>query len=131
MPHPQHTIDLLSGAFAICRLAPDAAIPPWATTGSFVSVTRTSDELSIICPTADVPPNILASRDWHALKLRGPFDMHLVGVMLSVAAPLAASGVSIMPVTTYDTDYFLVRHPQIELAIASLRQAGHVVHGAE
>jgi hypothetical protein len=124
-------IDVMPGTYAVCRLARSAAIPTWATIGAFVSITRTSDELSIICASAAVPHDTVASHDWRTFKLRGPFDMDLVGVMLSVAAPLAAAGVSIMPISTYDTDYVLVRDQQFTLAVASLRRAGHVVHSPE
>jgi len=124
-------IDVMPGTYAVCRLPRSAAIPTWATTGAFVSITRTNDELSVICASAVVPHDTVASHDWRTFKLRGPFDMDLVGVMLAVAAPLAAAGVSIMPISTYDTDYVLVRDQQFNVAIAALRRAGHEVHAPE
>ncbi len=123
-------LDVLVEPLAICRLAHDAPIPPWATRRPFFTVTRTADELSIICPVAQVEPGVTASRGWRALKVRGPLDFALVGVLVAIAQPLAAAGVSIMPVATHDTDYLLVREEQLARAIEALVDAGHVVHRA-
>lgn len=128
MSYPRQVIDVLSEPLAICRLDAHAAIPAWALRGPFFSVSRTSDELSIICAMSDVPDGVQASVGWNALRLRGPFDVTVVGILLSVAEPLAAAGVSIMPVATYDTDYVLVRREQLERAVTALEQAGHQVH---
>ena len=121
-------IDLLAGHFAICRLDAEAPAPEWATRGAVASITRTPDELSIVCADAHVPPGVRASRQWRALRLRGPLDVHLVGVLLSVATPLAAAGVSIMTLATFDTDYVFVRDAQLAPALAALRAAGHEIH---
>jgi hypothetical protein len=123
-------LDVLGEPLAICRLAPAAALPAWATRGPFFTVSRTTEELSIICAATDVPSGVTASVGWCALKLRGPLDMTLVGVLLPIAQPLAAAGVSIMPIATYDTDYVLVRRDQLERAVDSLTRAGHTVHRA-
>ena len=120
-------IHLLAEPLSICRLDADAAIPAWATAAPFFTVSRTMDELSIICPSARVPAGVAANGGWRALKLGGAFDFAEVGVLLRVAGPLAAAGVSIMPVATYDTDYVLVRLPQLDVAVAALRAAGHEV----
>lgn len=123
------TIDLQTGEMAICRLAHDAPIPAWATDRPFFTVTRTHDELSIICAAAQVPGGVTASRGWRLLVLRGPFSFGLVGILLAVAEPLARAGVSIMPVASHDTDHVLVQAPQLARAIAALRAAGHEVTG--
>ncbi len=123
-------IDVLSDRYAICRLPPEAPIPPWATLRPFFSVSRSVAELSIICPEAQVPRDIAASRGWIALALHGTFDLSLVGVLASVAAPLAAARVSIMAVATYDTDYVLVRDDQLAAAREALVSAGHEVRPA-
>ncbi|MDB4898364.1 MAG: hypothetical protein JWN53_172, partial [Gemmatimonadetes bacterium] len=78
-----------------------------------------------------VPAGLSASDGWRALMLRGPFDMALVGITVAVAEPLAAAGVSIMPIATHDTDYVLVRAEQLARAIDALRAAGHTVHASE
>jgi hypothetical protein len=121
------TLELLRGPLAICRFAPDAPIPAWASGGALLAIVRTKGELSVTCAEELVPPTLDASRDWRALELRGPFDHGLVGVLLEVAAPLARAKVSIMPIATYDTDYVLVRSSQLALAIATLRAAGHTI----
>jgi len=121
------TIDLLSGPLSICRFAADAPIPEWATAAPFFAVTRTADELSIICATDRVPRGVTANGEWRALKLVGPFDFAEVGILLRVAGPLAAAGVSIMPLATYDTDYVLVRAPQLAAAVAALQGDGHEI----
>ena len=127
-------VEVLPEPLSVCRLAADAALPEWATAaGSFCSVTRTADELSVICATARVPSgasaSALAAREdgWRALKLVGPFAFTEVGVLLRVAAPLAAAGISILPVATFDTDYVLVREAQLTTALAALQATGHVV----
>ncbi|MES2177115.1 MAG: ACT domain-containing protein [Gemmatimonadota bacterium] len=110
---------------AVCRLDAMAPIPAWATGNPFFSVTRTLDELSVICDEAVVPADVVANRGWVAIRVVGVIDMSVVGVMLSLAGPLAEAGVSIMPVATYDTDYVLVRNEQLHDAMAALERAGH------
>ena len=119
--------EVLDEPLAVCRLDPGATIPAWATERPFFSICRTSDELSVICASSLVPAEVTAGRGWRAIKLRGPFDLTLVGLMLSVARPLAAVGVSMMPVATYDTDYVLVPGAQLAAAIRALRGAGHTL----
>ena len=114
---------------SICRLPGDAPIPAWAMQRAFFSVTRTSDELSVVCASIQVPPGVTAHDGWRALKLIGPFDLLLVGILLGVAAPLAVAGVTIFPIATYDTDYLVVRDDQLSAAIDALRDAGHQVTG--
>ena len=126
MSAPQR-VDVLREVLAICRLPPDAPIPPWATLRPFFAVVRTHDELSIMCPAEVVPSDIHASRNWRALMVRGPFTLDAVGILASLAAPLAGAGVSIMPVATFDTDYILVKDAQLPAAIDALRAAGHRV----
>ncbi|MBV9879222.1 MAG: ACT domain-containing protein [Gemmatirosa sp.] len=127
MPTPTLTLALLAEPLALCRLASDAPAPPWAAGGPFVSVTRTAAELSIVCAAAAVPEDAVASRGWRALRVDGPLDLALVGVMASLAGPLAAADVSIFPVATYDTDWLLVPGAQVDAACAALVAAGHVV----
>jgi len=121
------TFSVLPEALAICRLEKDAAIPAWAARGEFFSVTRTTDELSVICAARNVPADICAERPWRALKVRGPFDFSQVGVLASLAAPLAKAGISIFALATYDTDYVLVAERSLDQAIQVLRAAGHEI----
>ena len=84
----------------------------------------------MICPEDRIGPEVEASRNWRAFQLQGPFDLNLVGLLVSVAAPLAQAGVSILPIGTYDTDYVLVRQTQLEAAIRALSFIGIEVQDA-
>jgi hypothetical protein len=118
---------LLPETFAIVRLAPDAAIPAWATKRPLFSVTRTEEELSILTPASEVPAGFLQQTDWRILKLRGPFELSEVGVLAAVTGPLAKAGVSIFVISTFDTDYLSVQTKQLRAAILALETAGHVI----
>jgi len=118
-------LDLLEGAYAIAQLPADAPIPDWAYTGDFVSITRTPGELSIVC--RDVPAGVKCQRGWRCLKVRGPLDFSLTGVLASIAEPLAQARVSIFAVATFDTDYILVPETGLERALSALSGAGHQV----
>jgi hypothetical protein len=118
-------LSVLPGTLAIVRLSADATLPPWSTQGTFFSVTRTSDELSVVCTARQVPPGIAAETGWRALKLAGPFALSEVGVLAALAAPLAKANVSLFVISTFDTDYLLVSENQLPAAIAALRDAGH------
>ena len=121
------SLTVLGEQLSICRLEAGEEVPAWATGGSFFSVTRTQDELSVVCPEDVVPEGISRERGWHALKLEGTFDLSMVGILASVASPLAEAGASIFAVSTFDTDYVLVREEQLDLAVGTLRASGHRV----
>jgi uncharacterized protein len=120
-------ISILPEPFAVCRLPPAAPLPAWSVTGALVSVTRTRDELSIVCRDHDAPADVTASRGWRALQVAGPLDFALTGILLSIAAPLAQRGISIFAISTYDTDYVLVPHTSLHDAVDALTAAGHRV----
>ena len=126
-PNATLRLSMLDERLAVCRLEARAEIPPWATGAPFFCVTRTPDELSIICPEERVPAGITCEPGWRAFKLEGAFDFGLVGVLSSVAAPLAESEVGILAIATYETDYVLVQGSQLDLAVAALRGRGHEV----
>jgi hypothetical protein len=121
-------LDLLPQEFSIARLPPDARIPGWAIEGSWYSLTRTGDECSVVCESVLVPEGVRQTGPWGAFKVRGPLDFGLTGILRRLADPLADSGISIFAVSTYDTDYVLVRGADVERAADSLRQVGIVVH---
>ena len=126
-PYATLRLSVLHDRLAVCRLEPSAEIPPWATGATFFCVTRTPEELSVVCPEERVPAGITCESGWRALKLEGPFGFGLTGVLASVAAPLARCEVGILAIATYDTDYVLVKEEQLGLAIAALRESGHEV----
>lgn len=120
-------LKLLAERFAVCRLPPDAPIPPRPSVCGLWSVTITDRELSVVLPEAAAPAGQPAERGWRALEVAGPLDFSLTGVMASLSAPLAAAGVSLFVVSTYDTDYVLVRDPDLARAQEALQKAGHEV----
>lgn len=113
--------------YAIVRLDPDAEVPAWATTGPVSSVTRTESELSIVCREDVVPDGSRAERGWRVLEVAGPLAFTLTGVLASLTTPLAAAGVTLFALSTFETDYLLVREHDLERASAALREAGHGV----
>jgi len=120
------TLELLRGEFAIARLNASGAIPTWAA-GEFVSITRTVDELSIVCEASRVPGGVQAESGWRALRVAGKLDFSLTGVLASIADPLASARVSIFAISTFDTDYVLLRGAQLVAGIEALQGAGHEV----
>jgi hypothetical protein len=119
---------VLPDRLAVCRLARDVAVPAWAWQGTLVSVTRTDNELSIVCDEASVPEcAATVERGWRVLRVAGTLDFALVGVLARLAAPLAEAGVSIFALSTFDTDYLLVREASLDVAVAALCAAGHDV----
>ncbi len=111
--------------YAIVRLAPDATTPAWAGKGGFTSSTRTAEELSIVCPNANLPPDVHSSHRWICLKLEGPFPFSQTGVLLSFIQPLSDNGIPIFAISTYDTDYALIQEEFADAALDLLRTAGH------
>jgi hypothetical protein len=121
------TIHILPGLLAVCRLPADAPSPEWARSNELLAFIRTQDEFSIVCAQECIPENVTAERGWRVLKVAGPLDFSLVGVLASLALPLAEVGVSIFALSTYDTDYILVKEVDLDSACQALREAGHVV----
>ena len=116
---------ILAETLAICRLEKDAAIPEWAKRGTFASITRTAEELSIVCPQIQVPAEIKREGGWRCIKVKGPLDFSLTGILASLTTPLAQEGVSIFAISTYDTDYLLVKEENLERAIEILVKKGN------
>ncbi|HEY1272193.1 MAG TPA: ACT domain-containing protein [Terriglobales bacterium] len=119
---------LLSGNFAVCRLPADVLIPDGILRSQpFVSVTRTADELSIACREESVPPDAKAERDWKCFKLEGPISFSQTGILASFIQPLAESAIPVFAVSTYDTDYVLVKEGWAGKALLALKEAGHTL----
>ncbi len=115
---------------AVCRLAPEAPAPAWAAAGSFISITRTARELSIVCPEQDVPPGVVSERGWRRLEVAGPLDFSLVGVLAALVGPLARAGIPVFAVSTFDTDHLLIKSVDLDRAVEALKAAGHTIGGA-
>jgi hypothetical protein len=123
------TLELLAGRIAVCRLDAGAAIPDPPVAGLW-SATRTASELSIVLPEDAVQPGWKVEPGWCALEVAGPLDLGLTGVLLSLTRPLAEAGVPVFAISTFDTDYVMVKDHHLDRALAALRTAGHVVSGA-
>jgi hypothetical protein len=121
------TLTLLPDHLAVCRLPSDAPFPSGVCSKTFLSVTRTSDELSIVCDADSVPPDARSELGWRCFKVAGPLDFALVGVLASLAGALAEAGVSVYAISTFDTDYLLVKAEAVSSAVEALRTQGHAV----
>jgi len=124
------TLIVERGEYAVCQLEADEPLPPWLPTAPFWTVTRAGDELSVICSAGAVPHDSSHESGWRLLRMAGPFPFSLTGILESVLAPLAAADVVILAVSTFNTDYILVKHTRLAAASTALRQAGHVVREA-
>jgi hypothetical protein len=118
-------LTLLDTPLSICRLEPDAPVPEWAWSSAFISITRTQEELSIVSEWA--PDDIKQEAGWRAFKISGPLEFGLVGVLVSVIEPLRESGIPVFVISTFYTDYVLVKRADIERASEALRSAGHIL----
>ena len=120
-------LSVLEEELSICRLPADSPAPDWAWTKGFCSVTRTENELSIVTHSRFVPEDVLKECHFRAIRIEGTLDFSLIGILSEISSVLAKEGISIFAVSTYDTDYILVRDEVLEKAIIALRKAGHKV----
>jgi hypothetical protein len=118
-------LTLLPGVFAVCRFDGHAAVPAWAATGDFNSITRAGDELSVVCAQDAVPHGVRCEGDWRCLRIAGAIDFSQFGVLASLLIPLAEAGISVFAVSTFDTDYVLVKEKDLAAARAALSEHGH------
>ena len=123
-------LTLLPGRFAVCRLDARAPVPTGlGDARGFVSITRTADELSIVCAEAAAPPGAVTEAGWKCLALQGPIPFTATGILSALLAPQAEAKVGIIAVSTYDTDYVLLKEAQLGEAVAALERAGYHVEG--
>lgn len=121
-------LSLIDHTLAVCQLPGDAPVPDWAIAAQpFISITRTPAELSIVCVEGTAPATVKREAGWRTLRIEGPLDFGLTGVLASVLEPLARAGVSIFALSTYHTDYVLVKQTKLDAAVQALRAAGHQV----
>ena len=119
----------LDELYAVGRLDPDSELPNWLRNGHFWSATRSASELSLVCRQEDVPAEASAERGWCALEVAGPLDFSLTGVVASLCSPLAEAEVPIFLLSTFETDYLLVREHDLGRSVEALTAAGHQVDG--
>jgi hypothetical protein len=118
---------LLPEPFAICNLEPAQPIPAWATVGDFFSITRTVDELSIVCRQDSVPEGIVCEPNWRCLRVAGKFAFGVIGVLAELTTCLAEARISILAVATFDTDYLLIKDKDLAAAVKAFGRQGHMV----
>jgi len=114
-------LTLLRRRFAVCRLDPSSDTPSWASKDSdFFSITKTTDELSVLCTEDNVPSSVKAEKGWQCLKVEGPLDFGLTGILSSLSKPLAEAKIPIFAVSTYDTDYLFIKEENVRKSIELL-----------
>ena len=118
-------LSFLSGRFAMCRLSNEESLPSWATSGPFVSVTRTPDELSIVCPAGNVPDGVRCEKGWRCVRVCGTLDFGEIGILSSLLGPLAKARIPVFVISTYDTDHVLIKQEHETQARAVLVANGH------
>lgn len=121
------TMKLLKEKYGVCRLDKTELIPKWAQNSDFFSITRTADELSIVCAEENIHKDIKCEKDWRILKVEGPLDFSLIGILSSISTVLAQKGISIFAISTYDTDYILVKNKDVDNAIEALIKENYEV----
>ena len=119
-------LTVLPGEFSVSRLAANEPLPS-IEGGSFLSMTRTDDELSVVSASTDVPAGARAETGWRCLRVEGPLPFEMTGVLADLSAPLAKAEIPIFVVSTYDTDYLLVKASDLEYACTTLRDEGFLV----
>jgi len=129
---PALPLELLPDTLAICRLPAGTSLPAWAHPSStFLTVSWTAEELSITTVQHVVPPGLPCERDYRAFRVRGPLPLDLIGILAAMADPLAEAGLGIFAISTYDTDYVLVKARDLDVALAALEGAGHRIQQLE
>lgn len=122
MKNSKLLLSILKDKFAVCRLESNEQIPAWVMNSSFYSISKTAEELSIVCSEKDVPDFIKSEKDWRAIKIEGELDFSQTGILASIAFPLAESNISIFAVSTFNTDYILVKNGNLEKALKVLKK---------
>jgi hypothetical protein len=118
-------LQLLSGAYGVARLCSSNPIPAWADGGGFVSISRTDDELSIVCLQDRIPQDVQLDGGWSCFKFQGPFAFDETGIVLSVIEPLSSNGIGVFVVSTFDGDHMLLKSTDLDKARGLLANAGH------
>lgn len=124
------TLHVLAQRFSVVRLEPDAGVPALPLGGALLSLTVTPEEISIVCEEGAAPEGGEVASSWRVLRVAGELDFALLGILAGLTTTLARAHVSVFALSTYTTDYLLVREPTLPQALAALRAAGHTVSGA-
>lgn len=124
----KHILFLLPYRLGICRFECGTPIPGWLQgSSSFFSITGTEDETSLVCQEELIPSDCIAEKGFRALKVQGPLAFELIGILSSLLNPLADDGISVFAISTYDTDYILVKEKALDQSIAALAEVATVI----
>ncbi len=118
---------IIDGVFSLCRLAPGDAIPSWALQSRFYTISKTSDELSVVCESLYVPAEVKQDGNWRLLKIASVLNLSLTGITAKFSTALANADINLCVIATYETDYILVKQEKLQLAITALQHAGFLV----
>jgi uncharacterized protein len=118
---------VLPGHYSLCRLKPSDTVPDWVATSSFYSISKSPEELSIVCETAFVPDSVKKSDGWRLLKIDAILDLSLTGITAKFSTALTGAGVNLCVIATYDTDYIMVKEEKLTTAITALAKADFIV----
>lgn len=122
---------VLESKFGILRLEKDSEVPSWIYKSDLFSITKTPEEMSIVCQENNIPENtpagIRVQRGWSCLKIKGPLDFGMTGILAGVSRILAENSISIFVISTYDTDYILVKETDLKKAVKTLQEEGHEI----
>jgi uncharacterized protein len=122
------TIIVLPNLYSIYKFRNDAVLPKWIFTSEFYSITKTKEELSIITVQKDfLSTDILVSKDWRILKIEGPLDFSLTGIIADISAVFKKHEISIFTISTYETDYIMVKQKDLDIGLDALQVNGHKV----
>ena len=126
---PNLSLQILPDRMAVCRFEPTASLPDWIDVSGFCSITRSEEELTIVCRETRLAPGTTCESGWRCFRVQGVLDFSEIGIIFSITQPLAKSGVSVFVMSTFDTDYFLVKEKDLPKAIDALTAAGHEITG--
>jgi hypothetical protein len=121
------SLKILPHRMAVCRFEPTAPLPDWIGEVGFYSLTRTEAELTLVCPEANLASGTTSETGWRCFKVQGILDFSEIGIIFSLTQPLAENGVSVFVISTFDTDYFMVKEKDLSKAIDALTAEGHQV----
>ena len=123
----KRSLKILPERMAVCRFEPTTPLPDWIGEVGFYSLTRTEAELTLVCPEARLAPGTTSETGWRCFKVQGLLDFSEIGIIFSLTQPLAKNGVSVFVISTFDTDYFMVKEKDLAKAIDALTAEGHQV----
>jgi hypothetical protein len=118
---------LMEGIYSLCRLAPQETLPSWSLSSPFYTISKTSDELSVVCESSYVPAEVKQDGDWRLLKIAAVLDLSLTGITAKFSTALANAGVNLCVIATYQTDYLLVKQEKLAISITALQNAGFII----